>query len=442
MDNTLAYIDQASFLGFRALGRGPLIQLTWIYDHAVDIDGLLRFQRALGQGMLGRRIERSPLPFGRHRWVSWQPPTTLDVHPEARPRSDLPGWLEQRRATPIDAEIGPPWHLGVLPLTDGGTAVSLVVSHTVGDGVGITIAVADAVNGVAASPGYPPAASRRRAAAIREDLRQTGRGLREAATALVSAVRVARANRATVGDSIRTPPPPPGEAPGSPVNVPSVTVYADAAHWDERARSLGGTSNSLFLGLGARLGALLGRLRADGSVELAVPVNERQPGDLAGNALTGVTVIVDPSSVTTDLRDVRAAFKSALSGLGEARHQLAAPLPLTPLIPKALARRLSGVALGSSAVIGCSNIGEVDAAVNRPDGTDAEFFSIRAMESRITRAEIVRQAGLMFLVSARVNGQVSVTVSFADPAGSNSRDDLLRVLSGAVADFGLSATVT
>src|SRR3954469_6536330 len=62
VDSTLAYIDQGSFLGLRALGRGPLAQYAWIYERQVDLDGLRRFHHNLGRGLLGRRIERSPLP--------------------------------------------------------------------------------------------------------------------------------------------------------------------------------------------------------------------------------------------------------------------------------------------------------------------------------------------------------------------------------------------
>ena len=36
--HTLAYIDQGSFLGLRALGRGPIVQAVWVYDRGVDID--------------------------------------------------------------------------------------------------------------------------------------------------------------------------------------------------------------------------------------------------------------------------------------------------------------------------------------------------------------------------------------------------------------------
>lgn len=447
MDNTLAYIDQASFLGFRALGRGPLIQLTWIYEHDPDLDALRRFQQELGRGMLGRRIERSALPFGRHRWVKWSPPEGVDVHPGPWPRSELPRsemseWMQQRLAMPIDPEFGPPWHLGVLPFAGGGAAVCLTVSHTIGDGVGISIAVTDAANGVSSSPGYPRPASRTRSRAVREDARTTVASLRDAARAVIGAAQVARANRRTVSASLRGAPSPPGAKTGPAVTVPSATAYVNASEWDERAKTLGGTSNSLFLGLAARLGEGFGRVCPDGSVELAVPVNERTPGDLRGNALTGVTVLTDPAVVTTDLRGVRQAFKSALSTLDEARHQFAAPLPLTPFIARRVARRLAGVALGSAVVIGCSNIGELDPAVNRPDGTDADFFSMRAMESRITRDELRCQGGMLFLVSTRVHGQVSVTISYADPAVSDSREQLLMSIRCALADFGLSGVVT
>lgn len=63
VDSTLAYIDQGSFLGLRALGRGPLAQYGWIYEHPVDLDAVRRFHHNLGHGLLGRRVERSPLPL-------------------------------------------------------------------------------------------------------------------------------------------------------------------------------------------------------------------------------------------------------------------------------------------------------------------------------------------------------------------------------------------
>jgi len=33
-------MDQASFLGLRALGYGTLVQFNWIYNRPVNVDGL------------------------------------------------------------------------------------------------------------------------------------------------------------------------------------------------------------------------------------------------------------------------------------------------------------------------------------------------------------------------------------------------------------------
>ncbi len=57
-DNRLALVDQALFAGHRAAGQKVVIQCVWVYEHAIDIDGLKRFHHNLGKGLLGRSIER------------------------------------------------------------------------------------------------------------------------------------------------------------------------------------------------------------------------------------------------------------------------------------------------------------------------------------------------------------------------------------------------
>ena len=72
-------LDQAFFDGHRATGQNEVLQGVWIYEHAIDFDGLKRIHHNLGYGLLGRRIERSPLPFGRHRWVADRGPSDIDI---------------------------------------------------------------------------------------------------------------------------------------------------------------------------------------------------------------------------------------------------------------------------------------------------------------------------------------------------------------------------
>ena len=101
----------------------------------------------------------------------------------------------------IDPEWGPGWRLGVLPLTDGSTAVSLVLSHYLVDGLGLVVAVVDAVLGNMRDLGYPPPRSRTRLRAVVQDARQTARDAPEVARALVTVAKLARRRRHDIARS-------------------------------------------------------------------------------------------------------------------------------------------------------------------------------------------------------------------------------------------------
>src|SRR5262249_22387191 len=162
MSNLVDLIDQSAFRGERATGTTNLLQCIWVYNRAIDIDGLRRFHHHLQRGRLSRRIERSPLPFGRHRWVSSSDQPELEIVETPLPRDEFDAWLGEQADTRLDAEHGPGFHLAVLPFTDGGTGVSFVISHALTDGVGLCEALADAASGRHDPINWPAAASRRR----------------------------------------------------------------------------------------------------------------------------------------------------------------------------------------------------------------------------------------------------------------------------------------
>lgn len=441
-DNTLDYMDQASFLGLRALGRGPQIQFTWIYDHPVDLDSLQRFQRNLGHGLLGRRVERSPLPFGRHRWVVYPGPAELEIAATARGRDEIPEWIDEQIQIRLDPEAGPPWRLAVQPLTGGGAAVTLVVSHTICDGLGICLAIAEAAKGVTHDFGYPQPGSRSRKQARREDLRAFLREIPKFGKAAVAGIRVAAKNNKEQGSpSAATAAVAVRRSGTGPLRVPMVVAYVNESLWDERAKTLGGSSNSLVAGIGARLGARAGRVDRQGMVKLTIPVSERVEGDTRGNALNVITLTVDPVTVTDSLAELRAGMKRELVALGDSRNDLLAPLPLTPLIPARIAARLEGLALGAGAPIGSSNGGQYDPYVNRPDGTDADFIFARQIDSGITADVLDGLGGLLFVASGTVHGQVYLTVTAWKAGHENSRQQLEDDVRNTLDEFGLSAIV-
>jgi hypothetical protein len=444
-DNRLALVDQGFFAGHRAAGHKEVTQCVWVYEHAVDFDGLRRFHHNLGYGLMGRRIERSPLPFARHRWVIDRWPSDIDVAACARPRAELSDWVDERSQLPTDPEWGPSWHLGVLPLTDGSTAISLVASHYVIDGLGFVVAAFDALSGNTRDLGYPPPRSRTRLRAVVQDARQTARDAPEVARALVEAAKLVRRPR----DIARSPASRPVASRGGDgddvVVVPGITIYVGLDDWDARANALGGTSSTLVAGLAAKLAERMGRRRGgDGAVTLQLPVSERAEGDTRAVALSLARVSVDPTPVTTDLRDVRAAIKQALQTARETPDESSQLLWLTPLTPKPALRRLvdAGFADPDLPVI-VSNLGDMVSLVNRPDGTaaEAEYLSGRGMRQHLTRRWLERIGGEMYLLSLRVGGKIAITVRAYQPGAENTKPALRELAARTLAEFDLTGEI-
>ncbi|MGA9678012.1 MAG: hypothetical protein WBR28_23130 [Mycobacterium sp.] len=443
MSNVLDLIDQSAFRGERATGATNLLQCVWIYNRTIDIDGLRQFHRHLQQGRLSRRIERSPLPLGRHRWVSPSDQSDLEIVATPRPRDGFEAWLSEQANTPVDAEHGPGWHLAVLPFTDGGAGVSFVISHTLIDGVGLCEALANAASGRHDPINWPAPGSRRRRRVLREDARQIARDIPAMGRAVVAAARFARRNGGVDGSGTQLPSAPRSRfvGPDQCVALPKATVFVDADEWDARAHSLGGTSNALLAGLAGRLAQRVGRVAGDGVATLAIPVNERADGDTRANAITAVNIMVDPAAAATDLREIRAAIKQALIRRQEVPDERLALLPLAPLLPQWLIRRMASVALGGATTSGSSNLGAVDPAANRPDGTDADYFALRSLFAGATEATIHRTGGLLGVLSGRVHGQIFVSIVAYQPGHPNSNDNLQQHISSVLSDFSLTAAI-
>src|SRR5271166_38663 len=441
MSNVLDLVDQTFFRLEQAAGAG-VGQSVWVYNRPVNIDGLRQFHQHLQQGRLARRIERSPLRFGRHRWVSPRDQHEIEIA-TPRPREEFDAWLNEQANIPLDAEHGPGWHLAMLPFTDGGAGVSFVISHTLVDGVGLCEALADAASGRHDPINWPAAGSRRRRQALREDARQTAGDIPAVGRAIVAAAQFARRNcdGDGSGTQLRSALRSPFVGPDERVALPKATIFVDADEWDARAHSLGGTSNALLAGLAARLAQRVGRVAGDGFATLAIPVNERADGDTRANAITAVDITVEPAAATADLREIRAAIKQGLIRRQEIPDERLALLPLAPLLPQWLIRRMASVALGGATTSGSSNLGAVNPAANRPDGTDADYFAMKSLVPGVTKATVRQTGGLLGLLSGRVHGLVFVSVVAYQPGRPNSNDELQQHISSALSDFSLTATI-
>jgi hypothetical protein len=97
------------------------------------------------------------------------------------------------------------------------------------------------------------------------------------------------------------------------------------------------------------------------------------------------------------------------------------------------------VALGGATTSGSSNLGALNPAANRPDGTDADHFAMRTLYPGVTKATMHHTGGMLGLLSGRVHGLVFVSVYAYQPGRPNSNQDLWRDLSSALSDFSLTA---
>ncbi|TDZ99253.1 hypothetical protein [Mycobacteroides salmoniphilum] len=444
-DNRLALADEALLAEHHAADMNVIIQVTWLYGHTVDLEALRRFHHNLGQGLLGRRIERPAVPIARHRWVADPGTSDIDVAQHARPRAEFSDWVDERSQLRIDPRSGPGWHIGVVPLEDGTTAISLVLSHNLIDGLGLALVIVEAALGKTRDLGYPAPMSRTRLRAVGQDARQTARDVPQAARALVAAGKLARKqarNRSGTGHS--TAPLPIHEVVTDDlVLVPAITIYVDLNDWDARAEALAGASHTLAAAFAARCGERIGRRHADnGTVTLQIPISERTEDDTRAMALSYARVSIDPTSLTTDLRDVRSAIKQTLTAMKEASDESKQLLWLPSFTPKrALRRMVARMPADPDQSVFCSYLGDLSSMIGYPAGTLADFQNARATGQRERRQLLERTGGRMFILSGRLNGRIFISVGAYQPGGENTKEALHELAELTLADFDLTGEI-
>ena len=451
-DNRLAPLDQSFFTWQQATGEKVAIQIVWVYEHQVDFDGLRRFHRNLGRGLLGRRIERSTLPFARHRWVADPAPSEIDIAECPRPRSELSDWADERSQLPTDPEWGPGWHLGVQPLDDGATAISLVVSHCLVDGLGLAVVILDAIMGKTRDLGLPPPHSRTPLRAAVHDVRETAQDTPHLIEAFMAGSKLAGRRwrdrtRPARPEDVRSPAAPVVPLRGGDADevivVPGITIYTDLDDWDARAKALGGTSNTLLAGLAAKLAERMGRRRAaDGAVTLQLPISERGEDDTRANAMSIARVGIDPAWVTKDLRPARDAIKQALAMKAQTPDEVRKLLWLMPFRSRRSMERAAEAAHADpDCPVYCSYLGDLTSLLCHIDGTDAEYITARATWHNATRQWLERTGGVMRLQSGRINGRITVTVVAYQPGAENTKPALRELAAQALADFDLTGEI-
>jgi hypothetical protein len=233
------------------------------------------------------------------------------------------------------------------------------------------------------------------------------------------------------------------------VVVPVITAHIDLDQWQARAEALGGTSDTLVVGLTARLGQHLGRQRdSDGAITLQLPISERTIDDTRAIAVAYGRLSVDPTKVTTDLREVRAAVKEALGTLREKPEEFLQVLPLAPFTSKRALKKMADAAVADpDHPVFCSNLGDLGPLLYALARNEAESATIagvlvplhliRVIGQNVTRQWLEQAGGQVNLQSWRVGGRVAITVDAYQPGGENTKAALRELTARTLAEFGL-----
>lgn len=104
--------------------------------------------------------------------------------------------------------------------------------------------------------------------------------------------------------------------------------------------------------------------------------------------------------------------------------------------------RLSDAFVGAAGLpVSCSNMGELDPAFSRADGTDAEFVVMRGIDQNIVERDIVRAGGHLVLVSGRLGAKISISVVGYQPGAENSKAWLRGLAAQVLSEFDLSGVI-
>lgn len=443
----LAWLDQLAYELFRVTGRSQLMQCLWLYDRDVNRAALVQtYERLVGLSF-NRLIEPSPLPWGRPRWVK---PAARSVPFEQSsdplPRSRLLQWANQHARAPIHPVIGPAGRMAIQPFDDGSTAVSIVGSHLLLDGMGALRVIASAVNGTGVPNPYLPKGARGRLSGCLSDAWQI---LADAPQTVAALARIAHTNwhgSAATGKAPAVTDAEAGDDPSTIVELPAVAVTVDSRAWLACEQRLGGDMSTLLPGFVASLVSRLGRRRfSDGAVSLLVPRSRRRGlADERALAIEFHMMNVAPEGLTRNLEPVNAA-RALLRGARKSQTDvLTSLLPAIAWMPRTAAKRLvNGLFDYSDELpVSCSDLGMLPEGLARIDGAPCRHLLTRAVDVNVTRQDLERSHGHLVVVASRYDKEVSLCIEACQLRPALTTVDELRLLvSRTLADFGLEAVI-
>lgn len=328
----LSVVDEIFLRAHRGLGTPSALQGLWRTADPIDRRLLEQIHAALRVGPLGRRVVRPRVPGARPYWRRNNGAHPLRIAGGGIATADLLSWADEQ-GYDLDPEFGPGWRLSAAALREGGSVVALTCSHALADGRGLALAVDHALSGSPLTDYAAPQSDWADAAKQWTTvLSGSARALRHGVPREPGDGACRSAETATTTDAV---------------------LQFPAADWELAAAGRGGTANSLFLHVVAKM--LWDSGFPDSPITAAVPVDTRDDRRV-NNDMAMTEVVVERTDTPATLREkCRAAYEYRMSG------PPGMPAELLQVLPARVAHRLSQGA-GERDIL-CSNIGTLPASL-------------------------------------------------------------------------------
>nr|WP_300499980.1 hypothetical protein [uncultured Rhodococcus sp.] len=412
--------DDDLFLRMECVLNVPVVnQIVWRFDDAVPREAANAMWRNLSEGTLGRTVERVRVPGARDRWTRASHTLPLDVTDAGIPASQLGQWMRERAATALNPIDGPVWQLAYTTIEEGGSAMSLVASHVVGDGGALTSAAIAAIEGPGDPEDFCSAWDRPIEADVRDAAGQFGAAARGAARVLARSVRGALSG--SPGSAPVSAEPSASGAVVGPLAVgdftPStVVVDCPTEEWTAAAAAAGGSANSLLVAVALGILAGSGRVEGAAPIKVSLPVSTRVPGDIRANATSGVSIQVEGhQGYRADLSQIRSKSKAAFTALADVSEPTSFELakPLMQMLPDVIVAQASRSATAPLCL--CSNLGDRGARARSIGGVPARSVAMRSITQNTT-AELLRRTKGGVSVWWNISGETAtLCVTGLDP---------------------------
>ncbi|MEV5838420.1 hypothetical protein [Nocardia sp. NPDC052112] len=467
----LSVVDEIFLRTHRRLGTPIALQGLWRTADRVDPELLRRVHATLRVGPLGRRVIRPRVPGARRGWRPNTRAHPLEFTDRAIATGDLLEWADEQGAN-LDPEFGPGWRLSTAALADGGSIVSLTCSHALADGRALVLAVDDALGGPSlTTPSARVSGSFAKAPAPAANCPGTGRTVAaapgrsdtgEPMTSTAGAADRSDANAAPARESgestsdwsdawrqwsivargtVRAlrrgiPPRPTRAVPDREYALStggkiahSVVLQCPAGDWESVAQAQGGTANSLFIALIAKM------LWASGfpgaTIDASLPVDTRDEprvdNDLAMTELT-----IERADTPGTIREkARIAYERRMSSPG------GMPEELLQVIPDRWAHALSRGA-GERDML-CSNIGTVPDSLRALGPHRCTGVAARAIHPGLTANCLPRTRLSGYL--CRIADTYTLAIVSLDPAHIDTPATLRTLAHETTTAFALPVTL-